>query len=261
MSSARSDIYDLAKLAKELEQRLSSTGIPIPENLQTQIAELNQNVKAFLQASQKEFDSKERDSSLGQMFLFPWITFFNNVIQKNDDFYRENFELYNTMLFNEKDYGKTVVATDIREKIRAIHAMLIESWPHFVPPRIEDIHFPKSRLKNNMIYGSNASEYGIERMEPQYGFVKPPSLKPNAQPLSIEDYLETQYNFDDNYCIKDRKVVDIANYKRDPENSSYDPLEFDPTFLLDVIKKHGSKGYRDVYQMFPHWLSDYHPRE
>ena len=60
MSSARSDIHDLAKLAKELEQTLSSTGIPIPENLQTQIAELNKNVKAFLQASQEEFDSKEK---------------------------------------------------------------------------------------------------------------------------------------------------------------------------------------------------------
>ena len=70
MSSARSDIYDLAKLAEELEQRLSSTGIPIPENLQTQIAELNQNVKAFLQASQEESDSKERDNSQKEMVLF-----------------------------------------------------------------------------------------------------------------------------------------------------------------------------------------------
>jgi len=258
MSSARSDIYNLAKLAKELEQRLSSTGIPIPENLQTQIAELNQTVKAFLQASQEEFDSKERDSSLEQMLLFLWITFFNNVIQRNDDYY-QTFELYGTPLFNEKDYGKTVVANDIREKIRAIHEMLIESWPHMVPPRIEDIHFPDSHLKNDMIYES-PSEYGIEKMEPEYGFVKPPSLKPNAQPLSIEDYLTTEYKIEDD-CFNDRKVVDIANFTRDPENSSYDPLEFDPTFLSDVVKKHGSKGYRDVYQMFPHWLSDYHPRE
>ncbi len=259
MSSARSDIYDLAKLAKELEQKLSSTGIPIPENLQRQIAELNQNVKAFLQESQEEFDSKERDSSLEQMLLFPWIVFFKNILEKNDKYY-QTFELYGTMLFNEKDYGKTVVANDIREKIRAIHEMLIESWPHMVPPRIEDIHFPDSHLKNDMIYES-PSEYGIEKMEPQYGFVKPPSLKPNAHQLSIEDYLATEYKFENDDCINDQKVVAFANYKRDPENSSYDPLEFDPTFLSDVVKKHGSKKYLDVHRMFPSWLSDYHPRE
>jgi len=259
MSSALTDIYDLAKLAKELEQKLSSTGIPIPENLQTQIAELNKNVKAFLQASQEEFDSKERDSSLEQILLFLWIVFFKNVLEKNDEYY-QNFELYGTHLFNGKDYGKTVVATDIKEKIRAIHEMLIESWPHMVPPPIKDIHFPKSRLKNDMIYES-ASEYGIKQMEPEYGFVKPPSLKPNTQPLSIDEYLATEYKFEDDDCIKDRKVVDIANYIRDPENALYDPLEFDPTFLSDVVEKHGSKRYLDVYQMFTYWLSDYHPKQ
>ena len=233
MSSARSDIH-------EHEQRHLDNGIPISE------------------ASQEDSDSRERDNSLDQMFLLVWTSFFNNVIQKNDDFYRENFELYNTKLFNEKDYGKTVVAIDIREKIRAIHEML-KSWPHMVPPRIEDIEFPDSRLKNDMIYES-PSEYGIERMEPEYGFVEPPSLKPDVRPLSIEDYLATEYKIEDD-CFNDRKVVDIANFTRDPENSSYDPQEFDPTFLLDVVKKHGSKGYRDVYQMFPHWLSDYHPSE
>lgn len=257
MSSALTDIYDLADLAKDLEQ-LSKTGIPIPKNLQIQIAELNENVKAFLQASQEEFDSKKRDRSLEQMLLFLWRVFFKNVLQKIDDYYRENFELYNTMLFNEKDYGKTVVATDIKEKIRAIHEMLIESWPHMVPPRIEDINFPDSRLKNVMIYES-ASEYGIEQMEPEYGFVEPPSLKPDAQPRSIEDYLKTEYNFKDDDCIKDRKVVDIAKYIREPKNAFYDPLEFDSTFLSDVVEKHGSKRYLDVYQMFTYWLSDYHP--
>lgn len=138
--------------------------------------------------------------------------------------------------------------------------MLIESWPHMVPPRIEDINFPDSRLKNDMIYES-ASEYGIEQMEPKYGFVEPPSLKPNAQPLSINEYLATEYNFEDDDSIKDRKVVDIANYIRDPENALYDPLEFDPTFLSDVVEKHGSKGYFDVYRMFTYWLSDYHPEQ
>jgi hypothetical protein len=238
--------------------KYSRIGISIPDDLRQEIDNFNKKVKAFLQASQEESDSKERDNSQKEMVLFVWRTLFNNVLQKIDDYYRDKFELYNTMLFNEKDYGKTVVATDKRHKIQAIHEML-KSWPHMVPPRIEDIEFPDSRLKNDMIYKS-PSEYGIERMEPEYGFVEPPSLKPDVRPLSIEDYLATEYKIEDD-CFNDRKVVDIANYKRDPENSSYDPLEFDPTFLLDVVKKHGSKGYRDVYQMFPHWLSDYHPSE
>ena len=257
MSSALTDIYDLAKLAKELEQKLSSTGIPIPENLQTQIAELNKNVKAFLQASQEEIDSKERDSSLEQMLLFLWIVFFKNVLEKNDEYYQK-FDLYGTPLFNEKDYGKTVIATDIREKIRAIHEML-KSWPHMVPPRIEDIIISDSRLENDMIYES-ASEYGIEQMKPKFGFVEPPSLKPNAKPLSIEDYIATEYNSEDVDCIKDNTVLNFVNYIRDPEHA-YNPLEFDPTFLSDVVEKHGSKGYLDVYGMFTFWLSDYHPTE
>ena len=257
MSSARSDICDLAKLAKELEQRLSSTGIPIPENLQTQIAELNQNVKAFLQASQEEFDSKNRDVSKEQMFLFIWRTFFNNVLQKIDDYYRENFELYGTMLFDEKDFGKTVIATDKRHKIEAIHTML-KTWPHMIPPRIEDIHFPESHLVNDMIYEC-PEEYGIEPIEPEYGFVEPPSLKRDVRPLSIDDYLATEYIINDDY-IENRTVINFADFAREPD-IKYDPSEHDTTFLSEVVEKYGSKGYRDVYQMFPHWLSDYHPSE
>ena len=211
----------------------------------------------FNQVSQEEIDSRERDNSLKQMLLFIWRTFFKNVLKKNDDFY-QSFELYGTHLFNGKDYGKTVVATDIKEKIRAIHEML-NSWPHMVPPRIEDINFPDSHLKNDMIYES-ASEYGKEQMVPKYGFVEPPSLKSNAQLLSIDEYLATEYNFEDDY-INDRKVLDFANFMKDPENAFYDPLESDPTFLSDVVEKHGSKGYRDVCQMFPNFLSDYHPNE
>jgi len=257
MSSARSDIYDLAKLAKELEQRLSSTGIPIPENLQTQIAELNQNVKAFLQASQKESDSRERDNSQKEMVLFLWRTFFNNVLQKIDDYYRDNFELYNTMLFDEKDYGKTVVATDKRHKIQAIHEML-KSWPHMIPPPIEDIHFSESNLVNDMIYEC-PEEYGLEEIEPAYGFVEPPSLKPNARQLSIEEYLATEYIINDDY-IKNRTVINLADFAREPD-IKYDPSEHDPTFLSEVVERYGSKRYLDVYEMFPHWLSDYHPSQ
>lgn len=240
----------------ELEQR-SINGVHIPEDLLREIDKLTEKLKEFLQESQEEFDLKERNNSMEQMLLFLWIVFFKNVLEKNDEYYQK-FELYGTQLFNGKDYGKTVVATDIKEKIRAIHEMLIESWPHMVPPRIEDINFPDSHLKNDMIYES-ASEYRKEQIEPKYGFVEPPSLKPDAHPLSIEDYLKTEYKFHDERCIKDRKVLDIANFIRDPENALYDPFEFDPTFLSDVIKKHGSKRYLDVYRMFTYWLSDYHP--
>jgi hypothetical protein len=95
-------------------------------------------------------------------------------------------------------------------------------------------------------------------MKPVYGFVEPPSLKPNAQPLSIEEYLATEYNFEDDNCINDRNIVYIANFTREPEKYFYDPLESDPTFLSDVVEKHGSKRYLDIYQMFTYWLSDYH---
>lgn len=249
-------IHSLSEALKKLDES-SRLGIQIPPELREILDRTNQAIDAFLQASQEEFDSKERDSSLEQMLLFLWIVFFKNVLEKNDEYYQK-FELYGMHLFNGKDYGKTVVATDIKEKIRAIHELLIESWPHMVPPRIEDINFPDSHLENDMIYES-ASEYRKEQIEPKYGFVEPPSLKPDAQPLSIEDYLKTEYKFHDECCIKDRKVLDIANFIRDPENAFYDPLEFDTTFLSDVIKKHGSKRYFDVYRMFPSWLSDYHP--
>jgi hypothetical protein len=255
--SKKMDIYSLIR-ALEILDKHSRFGIQIPPELREILDRTNQAIDAFLQASQEEFDSKEIDSSLEQMLLFLWIVFFKNVLEKNDEYYQK-FELYGTPLFIEKDYGKTVVATDIKEKIRVIHELLIESWPHMVPPRIEDINFPDSHLKNDMIHGS-ASEYRKEQIEPKYGFVKPPSLKPDAQPLSIEDYLKNEYNFHDERCIKDRKVLDIANFIRDPENAFYDPLEFDPTFLSDVVKKHCSKRYLDVYRMFPSWLSDYHPK-
>jgi hypothetical protein len=252
------DTSSLIKALKNLE-KYSRLGIDIPQGLRQILDSAKQEIKAFLQASKEEFDSKERDNSIKQMLLFLWIAFFKNVLQKIDDYYQKNFNLYGMPLFTEKDYGKTVVATDIREKIRAIHEMLIESWPHMVPPRIKDIIFSNSRLKNDMIY-ENASEYGEEQMELEYGFVEPPSLKPNAKPLSIEDYIATEYNFEDDDCIKDNTVLNFVNYIRDPEHA-YNPQEFDPTFLSDVVEKHGSKGYLDVYGMFTFWLSDYHPTE
>ena len=255
MSSYSSNLYSLPQIASDLLKRHVDAGIPIPEDLQKQIAEFIKSSKAFLEASQEEFYSKERDNSLKQMVLFLWRTFFNNILQKNDDYYRDNFELYGTMLFNEKDYGKSVVATDICEKIQAIHEML-KSWPHMIPPRIEDIRFPKSRLVNNMIY-ETPTEYGIKPIKTEYGFVEPPSLKQDVRPLSIQDYLATQYKKVDD-CVDDQLVMVFANYASG--DSTYNPCEEDPAFLEDVMKRYGSKGYSDVYGMFPNQeLSDYHP--
>ena len=255
MSRYSSNIYSLREIARDLFERHVNAGIGIPEDLEKKMEEFIKSSKAFLQASQEEFDSKERDNSLKQMVLFIWRTFFNNVLQKIDDYYRDNFELYRTFLFNEKDYGKTVVATDIREKIQAIHEML-KSWPHMIPPRIEDIRFPKSRLVNNMIY-ETPTEYGIKPIKTEYGFVEPPSLKQDVRPLSIQDYLATQYKKVDD-CVDDPLVMVFANYASG--DSTYDPCEEDPTFLEDVMKRYGSKGYSGVYGMFPNQeLSDYHP--
>lgn len=255
MSRYSSNIYSLREIARDLFARHVNAGIGIPEDLEKKMEDFIQSSKAFLQASQEEFDSKERDNSLKQMVLFIWRTFFNNVLQKINDYYRDNFELYGTMLFSEKDHGKSVVATDIREKIQAIHTML-KSWPHMIPPPIEDIHFPNGRLVNEMIYEC-PQEYGIEPIETEYGFVEPPSLNPDARPIPIQDYLATEYKSVD-ACVDDRLVIDFANFAAD--DSTYNPCEEDPTFLEDVMKRYGSKGYSDVYGMFPNQeLSDYHP--
>lgn len=241
---------------KEL-QGASELGVSIPEDLRQGIELLSQQVADFLQSSQEEIDSRERDKSMEQMHLLLWMTFFENVIQKNDDYYRENFKLYGTFLFREKDHGKTVVSRDIRKKIRAIHKMLIESWPHMVPPRIEDINFSESHLKNEMIYGSSAGENGIVEVKPEYGFVEPPSLKPDARLLSIEEYLATEYKIDNDY-IKDQKVLSFAMFAKDPDGVGLNPSDYDPTFLSDVEKNYGSETYFDVYLKYKGLLSDYH---
>jgi hypothetical protein len=237
---------------EELQKR-SANGVHIPEDLLREIDKLTQQVKEFLQESQEEFDLKERNKSMEQMRLLLLMTFFNNVLQKIDDNYRDNFKLYNTYLFNGKDYGKTVVATDIREKIHAIHKMLIESWHHMVPPRIEDIHFPDSRLENNMIYES-PGEYGIKPIVAEYGFLKPPSLKPDAQLLSIEEYLTTEYKIVDKYFENTK----VANFAIDPDSVCCNPSDYDPTFLRDFSEEYDSIRYLDVYQKYKGLLSDYH---
>lgn len=108
-----------------------------------------------------------------------------------------------------------------------------------------------------MIY-ETPTEYDIKPIKTKYGFVEPPSLKQDVRPLSIEDYLATEYKKVDD-CVDDPLVMGFANFASG--DSTYDPFDEDPAFLSDVVKKHGSKKYIDICQMFPNLLSDYHPRE
>lgn len=75
------DIHSLIETLKNLDES-SRLGIQIPPELREILDRTNQAIDAFLQASQEEFDSKERDSSLEQMLLFPWIVFFKKVLEK-----------------------------------------------------------------------------------------------------------------------------------------------------------------------------------
>jgi hypothetical protein len=237
---------------KELEKS-SGLGVHIPEDLRQGIDLLSQQVADFLQSSQEEIDLKERNNSLEQMLILLWMTFFDNLIKKFVSDHSE-FPIYRTIMA-DKEHSKCVMADDIREKIHAIHKMLIESWPHMVPPRIDDINIPAGYLCNTMLYAS--WDGGIP---PKVGFVEPPSLKPDAQPKSIEEYLKSQYVYENDY-IKDQKVLSFAKFAKfakDPDSEWCNPSDYDPTFLSDVEKNYGSKTYLDVYREYGGLLSDYH---
>ena len=252
MSSASSHISNLSSLANKLEKRYHS-GIPIPDDFLQEIIKLNQKVEAFLQESQKQFDSSERNESIKKMVLLIWSIFFNNVIQKIVQDHSE-FPIYHTCMA-DKDHAKCVMADDIREKIRLLHEML-ESWPHLVPPQLKDINFPAGHLQNQMLYASY--DDGIE---PRVGFVELPSLKPNIEPLSIIDYIAFEYEVEEDY-IKDTTVLCFVRFAKDRElEYVYDPSENDPTFLSDVMERYGSTRYLEVCEMFPNLISIYHPRQ
>jgi hypothetical protein len=215
---------------------------------------LNQKVEAFLQESQKQFDSSERNESIDLMVSLLWQTFFNNLIKEIVQVHSE-FPIYYTCMAN-KDHAKCVMADDIREKIRLVHEMLKSSWHCVVPPRLQDINFPAGHLQNQMLYASY--DDGIE---PRVGFVESPSLKPRTMPYWILDYLKSEY-LDDNDYINDQTVLCFARFARDCElEYVYDPSEDDPTFLSEVMEKHGSKTYIDVCREFPNVLSEYHPKQ
>jgi len=269
MSSDRSDIYDLAKLAKELEQRFSSTGIPIPEDLQTQIARLNQNITIFLQASQEDFNSKKREDSQKEMLNDIWKMFLNNVIYIIIEEHHANLDIYRINQIN-KIHERDIIVDDLREKMRLVHEML-KQWPHMVPPQIKDINLPDGYLKNEMLlaYCSCDCDFVCEcvrnpAINLRIGFVEQPSLNPDARQLSIQEYIRTEYR--DEHCYVGDCYSELNwGFKRFAENlqsyPSYNIFEDDPTFLSELVEKYGSKGYLDVFEMFPCSLSHYHPSQ
>jgi hypothetical protein len=244
-------IDTLGDLHRELD-KYSRIGISIPDDLRQEIDKFNKKVKEFLQASREESDSRERDKSMKQMLLLLWMTFFDNLIKEKIVSLHSEFPIYRTCMA-DKEHAKCVMAEDIREKIHAIHKMLIESWPHMVPPQIDYINIPAGYLRNKMLYAS-----WDDGIPPKVGFVEPPSLKPDAQPNSTEEYLKSQYVYDNGY-IKDQKVLSFANFAKDPDTEWCNPSDYDPTFLSDVEKNYGSNTYLDVYREYRGLLSDYHP--
>jgi len=248
-----SHIFTLRELAERIEE-MHLLGILIPSGFLTKIEEFNRDGKAFLQASQKQTECIERNNSIDRMVILLWQTFFNNLIKEIVQVHSE-FPIYYTCMAN-KEHAKCVMGDDIREKIRLVHEMLKSSWPYVVPPRRQDINIPAGYLRNEMLYAS-----WDEGIEPQVGFVESPSLKPGTMPCSILDYLKSEY-LDDNDYVNDQTVLCFATFARECEYEYvYNPSEYDPTFLSEVMEKHGSKTYIDVCVESPNILSEYHPKE
>jgi hypothetical protein len=201
---------------------------------------MKQEINAFLQASQEEFDSRKRNESIDNFLLLLWRTFFNNIVQKIIGEH-ETFPIYHTCMI-QKEHVKDVIRNDFHEKLNAIHKMLLESWPHMVPPLFEHINLPDGRLQDKMLLASR--DGGIE---PRWGFIEHPSLKHNASPRSVEDYFKSDYLEEDRSVRDD--IVFLANHLASLDR--YDPRKEDPTFMGDFMKRHGNKGYSDVSRMFP----------
>ena len=253
-----SHIFKLDGLVKSMIKNRCDREIPIPDDVLQEIARLNKKVEAFLQESQKQFDSSKRNESMKQMVFLIWRIFFNNVIQKIVQNHAK-FPVYSTFIA-DRDHLKCVIADDIREKIRLLHEML-ESWPHLVPPQLKDINFPTGHLKNEMLLAS----FEDGRIEPRVGFVERPSLKPNIKPLSIIDYFECEYP-DDEESLSNMEVnTEVKCFVRFVKNQKFgyvsDPFKKDPTFLSDVMERYGSTRYLEVCEMFPNELSEFHPEQ
>jgi len=250
-SKMSSHIFKLGKLVESIIKNRCDRGIPIPDDILQEIARLNKKVEAFLQESQKQFDSSKRNESMKQMVFLIWRIFFNNVIQKIVQNHAK-FPVYSTFMAN-KEHAKCVMGDDIREKIRLLHEML-KSWPHLVPPQLKDINFPTGHLQNRMLLASFED-----------GKIEPPSLKPNIEPLSIINYVKCEYQ-DDEESLSNTKVnTEVKCFVRFAKNQEFgyvsDPFKKDPTFLSDVMERYGSTRYLEVCEMFPNELSEFHPEQ
>jgi hypothetical protein len=253
-------IFGLRELCEELERR-SFANVPIPDDFLEKITVFNQEAMECLRESQAQFGVWQRENTMNQMCLFLWQAFFILYLQRIDADYRERFSLYNTGLY-DKDHARDVRAQDIREKIQAIHDMLKSSWTHLVPPRMQDIILPGSKLENDMLMEEGSEWWGIP---PVTGFVEPPTLKPDAVPLSIFDYFASECTYvdveNDRVC-DDRTVANFVKYAREPEYYDWcNPFVNEPSFLSDLVERYGHLTYPQICGMFPGLLSDYHPTD
>jgi hypothetical protein len=253
-------VFSLRNICQELKRR-SFENVPIPVDFLEKITVFNQEAMACLRESQAQFGVWQRENTMKQMCLFLWQAFYILVFERIDADYRERFSLYNTGLY-DKDHARDVRAQDIREKLQAFHDMLKSSWTHLVPPRMQDINFPDSHLENDMLMEEGSEWWGIP---PVTGFVEPPTLKPDAVPLSIFDYFAsecTSVDVENERVCHDRTVANFVKYAREPDFYDWcNPFERDTTFLSDLMERYGSTTYPEICRMFPRLLSDYHPTE
>ena len=257
MAVSSNEYYGLDEIYRVLEQR-SFEKFPIPKDFLETITVFNQEAMVCLRESQARFDVWKRNHTMEQVILFLWKALFIGFLQRIDADYRERFSLYGTLLW-EKDHAQVVRAQDIREKIQALHDMLKSSWTHLVPPRMQDIIFPDSHLKNNMLMEEGSEWWGIP---PVTGFFEPPTLKPGTVPLSISDYIAfecRELDVENPRVCDDGTVANFVKFARDPEYYDWcNPFESDTTFLTDLMERYGSTTYLQICGMFPR-LSDYHP--
>jgi len=252
--------FALQEICEVLEKR-SFEKVPIPDDFLEKITVFNQEAMVCLQESKARFDVWEREYTMSQICLFLWQAFFILYLQRIDADYRERFSLYNTGLY-DKDHARDVRAQDIREKIQAIHDMLKSSWTHLVPPRMQDINLPRSKLENDMLMEQGSEYWGIP---PVTGFVNPLTLNPGAVPLSIPEYFAsecTDVDVENDRVCKNHTVKNFVNFARDPDCYDWcNPFERDPNFLSDLMERYGHLTYPQICGMFPGLLSDYHPTD
>jgi len=253
------EIFGLHDICEELERR-SFANLPIPDDFLKKITVFNQEAMECLRESQAQFDVWQRKYTMTQICLFLWQAFFMNISSELNKVH-ESFELFAIQQYLH-DYSRDVRQEDIRVKIRAIHEMLLSSWTHLVPPRIEDIIFPGSKLQHEMLMETGYPDWGTE---PKYGFFEPPILKPDAVRLSIFDYFAsecTDVDVENDRVCDNRTVANFVKYAREPELYGWcNPFENDPNFLSDLMERYGHLTYPQICGMFPGLLSDYHPTE